>query len=124
MPWELLPGDEARIESQVEEAEAIVGKETSTFGEPPTEVATTNVAIFDDVTERSNLDADDCLETMGLESSKKRPNDAAKLVTTAEQHALASCSRNQARRSSESSKDLADDGGEVMVEGDEDTVIY
>ena len=120
----MLPSDEEKIASQLKEAEAIIENETASFqaDEPTEETGTTAVKVVDSAPEAPN--GGEGPETVGPvanqaelvdpltspHANSKSPSAVNMIETTTNSH--------------DTSKDHADDGGEVVLEADEDTVIY
>ena len=128
-PWELLSGEDARIKSQIEEAEATIQRETSQLdsekvqdniesqatGEAPVGEPKIDIEQRTDVTE----------ETVGSETnSPNELNGNIKGETTdKDANHLRPEPEQVPTDQQENPKDNDDDGGE-MVEADEDMVIY
>lgn len=125
-PWELLSGDEAIIKRQIEEAEDIIQKETSQYEAVyPPEAEEPTPATNGKPPEPSDLPADPS-ETVGsatnLEehSSSEIHNDTNIDPKSPDASNIAP----KAVESVEALKDHGDDAGEIVLEGEEDTVIY
>ena len=120
-PWEPLPGDEAIIQKQIEEAEDIIRKETSQFeAENPPETGTNGRPP-----ETSDLPADSS-ETVGSATTKEEQLSSAMRDDTNPDPKSPGMSNSppKAIESSEAPKDHGDDEGDIVLEGEEDTVIY
>ena len=127
-PWELLPGDEATINQQIEEAEKIIKKETLQFDvkHPPETEDTTLVA------NGKPLESTELLikssETVGpatdLNLEEPLSSEIRKDTNPDPKSPDTSNAAPKLVESSEASKDLGDDAGEIVLEGEEDTVIY
>lgn len=120
-PWELLPDQEATIKSQIEEAEAIVEREDpnradrDSLAQDPG--GTTNATDEDGSAELK------ASETVGSEANPAEPSDAP-LEKSTNPEVLSSEAPPEPVQVSNGGKDAGDDNGEVVVEADEDTVIY
>lgn len=122
-PWELLPGDEAKIKSQIENAERTIEDEIAQFEEenPDTDNSISNA-------NQKHSDATDdgavASETVGLANDLQEPSNSAANTDTNTNPDLASDVPSKSVLSPDISKDHGDDGGEIVLEGEEDTVIY
>ncbi|KAI9877117.1 MAG: hypothetical protein M1830_004722 [Pleopsidium flavum] len=120
-PWELLPEANAKIKSQIEEAEAIVDREAAEFAEQQQreqDSGDTNDAA--DIDQAMELKAS---ETVGSEANPAEPSDAP-LDKTTNNESFFTSEASLAPDVSENGKDIVDDNGEVVLEAEEDTVIY
>ncbi|MCJ1247998.1 hypothetical protein MMC30_005213 [Trapelia coarctata] len=123
-PCDLLSDDEAKIKSQIEAAETTVERETAEFKAQDPEAIKTlrqqEAKVSMDLVDHPSQD----LETVGQVTNAEGPNDplqdsnANHLSTLPVEHTVESSA------TSDVSKDHVDDGGEVLMEGEEDTVIY
>lgn len=123
-PWELLSGDEARIKSQTVEAERMIEDEVSQF-----EAA--NAGSDDELTPDTNGkplnakdDAPGSSETVGRANALPESFNSTALVDTNPDISSTPDVLAKALELPEISKDHGDDGGEIVLEGEEDTVIY
>ena len=113
-PWELLPGDEARINDQVRETEELVSQELSQYDiDHPTSPKDHKSGPDQEV----NQEPKESVNTDLIEDGKEKSNG-----TNSNNIEMLDASPKTSERP-EAAKDTGDDGGEV-VEGDEDTVIY
>jgi len=126
MPWNRLPEEEDEIKRQIEEAEATVEKETAAYKAKESETAG-NVSVQESETTSKASGATRSLETVGPITNAGPSNSAEEPNT----NQTSSITHNNSVGTSkmievpeEVHKDHVDDGGEVVVEGDEDTVIY
>ena len=116
-PWELLPRDEEHIKTQIAEAEAIIEREVDEFNKrhlkeaaeevregPPAEGGNTNGTSKETVGEPR-------LESPSVSNA---PGDTTNLLAQA----------SQSDRNMEEKRSLEEHNGEVVVEAEEDTVIY
>ena len=125
-PWELLPGDEAIIKRQIKEAEDIIQKETSQFeAENPPETEETVSAPNGELPETGDPPLDSS-ETVGSAIKIEEPPSSEMHDDTNPVPKSPDMSNNtqKAVESSEALKDHGDDAGEIVLEGEEDTVIY
>ncbi len=125
-PWELLPGDEAIIKRQIEEAEDIIHKETSQFeAENPLENEDSTPVMNGKSREPNDLPVDSS-ETVGSATNlEERSGSEIRNDTNAgSKSPVMSNYVPKVVESSEAPKDHGDDAGEIVLEGEEDTVIY
>ncbi len=127
-PWDLLPSEEERIKSQVEEAQATIDRELKDFADrmgPDEETATQDQPRQSPDKEEHSGD--------GTEDASKNPDTVGSHTNDTATAPLKSDSANShsvpasetVHTQSEPAKGNDDDhGGEVMVEDKEDTVIY
>ncbi|KAG4411563.1 hypothetical protein IFR04_015302 [Cadophora malorum] len=109
-PWELLPRDEERIKSQIREAEATIERETSQF-----DLRHPNRPGRTEKEERSNSTSK---ETVG-EPQAESPS-VSKVADTTNSHVqIPQSEQNETEKQAQE-----EHNGEVVVENDEDTVIY
>lgn len=122
MPWELLPGDDARIKSQIEKAEKTIEEEAAQFEEenPETENNILDANAGHPVAED---DAAAPSETVGLANDLQEPSTSTHANTNTDPNP-ASDAPSKLIQPDDVSKDHGDDGGEIVLEGEEDTVIY
>ncbi|KAK4690653.1 hypothetical protein P7C71_g6184, partial [Lecanoromycetidae sp. Uapishka_2] len=124
-PWELLPSQEARITSQVAEAEATIERENKQWD---AEYANPEQKEISDE-EKKPPEPSEAAETNGHEDTVGSPADREKPSSpkadedTNMNDTTPPDVPGKTTEPPEGSKDHGDDGGEV-VEGDEDTVIY
>jgi hypothetical protein len=121
-PWKLLPGDETKIKLQIREAEDVIDKELLQVKDTDegTENGGSNGRILADLPESTTdhqmpdgptTDIAAAVEPLPETDTNPKPESPVQ-------------AKNADADGSESAKDLVDDGGEVVVEGEEDTVIY
>ncbi|KAI9713636.1 MAG: hypothetical protein M1812_006608 [Candelaria pacifica] len=122
-PWELLPGDEERIKAQISETEALVDQEVTEFKtkrsqeEAPEEHNSKGDHGGGEVNPTTaNGKAPEVPDTVGAEHITQE--------TTNENPTPLNHSPVPAHVQAVSEKENGDDSGEVMLEADEDTVIY
>ena len=127
-PWEMLPGDKTKIESQIKEAEDTIERERTQFDSktPLEETAAPSdpSPVVPEPEKPVSEPKEDMVgsETNPSEEVKKSPtNDDANVETN--QIATPDPPEEEVTNSQEGSKEHEDDGGE-MVEADEDMVIY
>ncbi|KAH7419561.1 pinin/SDK/memA/ protein conserved region-domain-containing protein [Cadophora sp. MPI-SDFR-AT-0126] len=108
-PWELLPRDEERIKTQIKEAEATIERETSQF-----DLRHPNRPGRKEKEERSNSTSK---ETVG-EPQAESPS-VSKVDDTTNSPVQIHQSEQKAEKQAQE-----EHNGEVVVENDEDTVIY
>ena len=116
-----MPGADAKIKSQIEEAEAIVDKEAAEFAERQRREQNpgdTNGAVEIDQAMESKAS-----ETVGTEANPAERTDVP-FDNTNHDPAFTSETSLAPDPASEVGKDIADDNGEVVLEAEEDTVIY
>ena len=124
-PWELLPGDEDRIKSQVEEADRTIARENSQHEAdhssdvpPPLEAKKDeNAEVEKSVSSPSETVGPNTNEKETISSPQHKKDANTEGSTEPELDA-------KTKVQSETAKDQGDDGGEEMLEGEEDTVIY
>lgn len=123
-PWELLPGDDLKIKSQVMEAERMVEHERAQF-------ETANPTSDDDRSLDTNKNplnvADDAAgssETVGLANVLPEPSTSTTIGNTDPDIRSTPDVPARATELPDASKDHGDNGGEIVFEGEEDTVIY
>jgi hypothetical protein len=125
-PWNRLPEEEAEIKRQIEEAEATVEKETAAYKAKESETAG-NVSVQESETTSKASGATQSLETVGP-ITNAGPSNSAEEPNTNQTSSITHNNSVEASKKievpEEVHKDHVDDGGEVVVEGDEDTVIY
>ena len=125
-PWELLPGDDDIIKSQIQEAEQLISQENSQHdvGSPSTDPSAAEIKIEDHtklagneskpsvtVGPIPNEDESAASQPEVRDTNTKSPMEPEPILDTTTDVPP------------ETSKEQGDDGGE-MVEGEEDTVIY
>ncbi|RDW59463.1 hypothetical protein BP6252_12550 [Coleophoma cylindrospora] len=113
-PWEMLPGDEERIKAQIDEAEATIAREVDDFRNrhPKIEEAS---ATDEQMRESASQEAVGEPHTESASVSQEVVNPATTTTTDAQVSASAEEARNEA---------FELHNGEVVVEAEEDTVIY
>lgn len=117
-----MPGDDIKIKAQVEEAEKTIEHEIAQFEEENPE-SNQQVPDADNNDPGSKTDEVPASETVGLandlpESFPNTHGDTDKSPSPTPDAPL------QSVELSDTSKDQGDDGGDIVLEGDEDTVIY
>ncbi|KAL9001568.1 MAG: hypothetical protein Q9169_000143 [Polycauliona sp. 2 TL-2023] len=128
-PWELLPSEDARIKSQVEEAEGIIQRETAQC-DPEIALESTEsqaTAVSPNLESRieNEQPVETVEETVGPKTNGPEELNGNANGETADKNANASTLEplQVPADQQESLKNTDDDGGE-MVEADEDMVIY
>ncbi|KAL9636867.1 MAG: hypothetical protein Q9204_002093 [Flavoplaca sp. TL-2023a] len=128
-PWELLSSEDARIKSQIEEAEAIVQRETSQFDSETVKDNAESQATAKAPVSESKPDVEQPTEateeTVGSETNGPEVLNGNTNGETIDENANYPTPESQQvpADQQENLKDNDDDGGE-MVEADEDMVIY
>ena len=125
-PWELLPGDEAVIKKQIEAAEDIIQREASQFeAENPPETAESSPATTGKPPGNSDLPVNSP-ETVGSATNKDEQLSSEMHNDTNPDPKSSEMSNKppKAVEPTEALKDHGDDAGEIVLEGEEDTVIY
>ncbi|KAL8691940.1 MAG: hypothetical protein Q9224_004068, partial [Gallowayella concinna] len=124
-PWELLPGEDSKIKSQLEEADQVIQREAAEFdpttGDDSTESQQLEKPPSPDSKIQSGLPADTTKETVGPRTDgPQEPNSNTNDETT-DQNANNAPPETQHVSSNQNvtSKEQEDDGDE-MVEADED----
>lgn len=123
-PWEFMPGDEVRIQKQIEKAEWTVEREAAEFevenpgtsDDPPANAHDNTVEKPDDAAASS--------PTVGLANALK---ESSTCTTNGDTNPKINPTSDLPAKKIEPpdvSKDNGNDAGEILVEGDEDTVIY
>ena len=126
-PWELLPGDEAIIKRQIGDAEDVIQKEISQFeAENPPEAEEPTPTTNGKPSEPRDPPADPPSETVGSATTlEDHSNSVIHSNTNIDPKSPdASNIAPKVVESSEALKDNGDDAGEIVLEGEEDTVIY
>ena len=120
-PWELLPGDAERIKAQVADTEALIQREIQDFNRLHKTESQSE--------ERPREDArkeEETAETEGEHHAESSPVPHVDESDTT--NPLLPTVKAQAPESGQvhnvAEKDSLEENGEVVVEGDEDTVIY
>ncbi|KAI9809418.1 MAG: hypothetical protein M1827_006854 [Pycnora praestabilis] len=141
-PWELFPGDGERIKSQLADTEALIDKEVEEYEEEKnknrsndniTEQNTNGAVVVHE--ERNGEDSMEKMDTVGSEnnpaeelSSSTIPQEdnivAVAVDTNNDEPSLSTLTSVPPPNHEEVQKENGDDGGEVVLEGEEDTVIY
>lgn len=127
-PWELLPGDEDKIKSQVQEAEEKIEREAAEWDaenaakndEPP---PTANEHSPGPKEENVGDMVGSAVHEEQPSSPKPSEDTNMNVVVAAIAATATSDAQSKTNEPPEAAKDQGDDGGEV-VEGEEDTVIY
>ena len=137
----MLPGDEDKIKSQIEEAEQTIERESAQFDIhevdmeqlPPAELDGEKSLKEDAKVQEASKLVVDPSETVGPGTDREENHEIEEVSTTNTHKPLEQSLRveedpeqmefEKAVEPPEASKDQHDDGGEV-VEGEEDTVIY
>ncbi|KAI9702576.1 MAG: hypothetical protein M1836_001056 [Candelina mexicana] len=122
-PWELLPGDEERIKTQISETEALVHSEVAEFkakhlqeGQEKHNGEEDHVRVGSANPTVANGETISDPDTVGAENVT---HNATNENSTPLKTSPAPAPVQEARE-----KENGDDSGEVMLEADEDTVIY
>jgi len=124
-PWELTPEEESRIKLKIEEAEAAIDREL--LGSETKVSDTTDTATMNPPAESAGNPSDK-EETVGDAANEpENPDHLAK--TNANVEPLSNTNEaEEAVVETEASKDISheflDDGGDQVMEGEEETVIY
>ncbi|SLM37632.1 Pinin/SDK/MemA protein [Lasallia pustulata] len=123
-PWELLPGDVVKITSQIEETEAVIEREISELdSRPENGEDLTHDTDENPVAEPTEITTN-APETVGqevksAESSLPTTNpDTNSIISLVPENSHVSAAAPEAP------KENGDDAGEVVLEAEEDTVIY
>jgi len=111
----LLPRDEERIQAQIEEAEATVDREVAEFEE---QRQREREGVEPKSNEKSNAEAN---ETVG---ESNNANSAVPDTPDAPDAAATNSAPPPSDVHKPTQEPVADESGEVVVEADEDTVIY
>ena len=120
-PWELLPKEEERVKSQIEQAEQDVERETEEFdNDNPSRGAG---VLYEERSQAEERNQTDPSKTVGFNTNQVAKRGSEDPIITDSDAPVEPMEIEQTGATAESSKDHHDDGGEV-VEGDEDTVIY
>ena len=126
MPWELLPSEDAKIKSQVQEAEATIQHETEQR-DPENTIAAQPDSEAPNVEVKTSLAGESGVakETVGSEADNaEKANDLAKEESTDKKPEFPPSEIKEVPMDQpDNAKDHDDDGGEMM-EADEDMVIY
>lgn len=111
-PWELLPRDEERIKSQIAEAEALINQEEKEFKARHSTLTDSPISKDNEKQKKANNTSDEMVGELLAEP----PSATTKELDT---------TNKQAPESGETAKvSLELHNGEVVVENEEDTVIY
>ncbi|MCJ1400948.1 hypothetical protein MMC11_004159 [Xylographa trunciseda] len=120
-PWDLLQEDEARIKVQIEEAESTIERENREDGVQSPKLDEDSHQIMD--TTMADVETDEP-ETVGQLTNHEEPIESSSISITNVQPLNAIEKTVDTSTASEVPKDHGDDGGDIVVEGEEDTVIY
>lgn len=113
VPWKLRPEDDERIKDQIIEAQKLIDQEVAEFEERHPEYKAQPKGEAEDANDTSK-------ETVG-EPTNESPTDPVVIDTTNNPPPLEAQSSDQSR----SEKHVTEEhNGEVVMEHDEDTVIY
>lgn len=125
-PWELLPGQDVKIKSQVVEAERIIEHDSAQrqAEEATDEQLPVSDPPHDRVSEQAEKKSEPALEdTVGSNTDKEEDPNRGESGTTNADQLTEPADSQETSEPPEALKDQNDDGGEVM-EAAEDTVIY
>ncbi|MCJ1385734.1 hypothetical protein MMC17_008857 [Xylographa soralifera] len=120
-PWDLLPEDEARIKVQIMEAEATIQRENIAHGVQNPKLVDVPLQPMD--TTMADVESEKP-ETVGQLTNDEELIESSSVSNTNAQPIIKSVRTVDTSTTSELPKDHVDDGGDVVVEGEEDTVIY
>ncbi|MCJ1438644.1 hypothetical protein MMC27_008034 [Xylographa pallens] len=120
-PWDLLPEDDARIKAQITEAEATIARENMEHGVQSPKLVNDSLQPTD--TTMTDVESEKP-ETVGQLTNDEELIESSSVSNTNAQPVIESEKTVDTSTTSERSKDHVDDGGDVVVEGEEDTVIY
>jgi len=120
-PWDLLQDDEARIKVQIKEAEATIERENKENGIQSPMLVKDSILTADNP--MANVESDKP-ETVGQVTNDEEPIEPSSVSIANAQPVVASEKTVETSTAFEVPKDHVDDGGDVVVEGEEDTVIY
>ncbi|MCJ1395534.1 hypothetical protein MMC18_008420 [Xylographa bjoerkii] len=120
-PWDLLPEYEARIKAQIMEAEATIERENMEHGVQSPKLVDDSLQTTD--TTMADVESEKP-ETVGQLTNDEEPPESSSISITNAQPVIESEMTVEASTTSEVPKDHVDDGGDVVVEGEEDMVIY
>jgi len=109
-PWELLPGDEDRIKKQVAEAEALIEREVQEFKQRHN--------IKETPADKPSE------ETVGEHQVESSSVPAVAVAATVTDSTNPNAHAQLSQPSSHMERDPSDENGEVLVEAEEDMVIY
>lgn len=119
-PWELLPGDAERIKEQITDTEALIEREIQEFNKRH------KTQLLPEERPREEEAKDEAAETEGEHHAESSP-----VPPVAESDSTNPLPPVQAQAPQSGSdvhvlaeRDPLEENGEVVVEGDEDTVIY
>jgi hypothetical protein len=118
-PWELLPGDAERIQQQIADTEALIDREIQEFNQR------NKTDLQPEERPRGNM-KDSAAETEGEHHAESSP--IPPVPPVAQSDSTNPLPPVQATESAPvtvlAERDPLEENGEVVVEGDEDTVIY
>ena len=120
-PWDLLPEDDARIKAQIAEAEATIARENMEYGVDSPKLVDVSLQPTD--TTMDDVESEKP-ETVGQLTNDEELIESSSFSNTNAQPVIENEKTVDTSATSERSKDHVDDGGDVVVEGEEDTVIY
>ncbi|MCJ1417485.1 hypothetical protein MMC32_003829 [Xylographa parallela] len=120
-PWDLLPEDDARIKAQIAEAEATIARENMEYGVDSPKLVDVSLQPMD--TTMDDVESEKP-ETVGQLTNDEELIESSSFSNTNAQPVIENEKTVDTSATSERSKDHVDDGGDVVVEGEEDTVIY
>ncbi|KZF21532.1 pinin/SDK/memA domain protein [Xylona heveae TC161] len=131
-PWELLPGDEDRIKKQVEEAEEVIQRELKEFEDrrqsnPDTDVnkINGNDEKKQDEDHKPPIEQGESSIPNTNQTEDARPQGDGAADTAHQIHHPPPTEPSHAPVSEhDAAKENGDDAGEVVLEAEEDTVIY
>lgn len=123
-PWEFMPGDEERIQKQIEEAEKTVDREAAEFEVENPGIRDDPATNAHDNTVEKPDDAAASSPTVGLANALKESSTCTTNGDTNPKINPTSDLPAKAIEPPDVCKDHGNDAGEILVEGEEDTVIY
>ncbi|MCJ1227621.1 hypothetical protein MMC12_004277 [Toensbergia leucococca] len=123
-PWELSPGDEAKIKAQIEQAQEFINEETLQFETDSTVNDEAQLSDTIDELVKSPEVKTEVSETVGHATNLAEPSEPATHGDTNHIPSLDSNASKSHEEPVEALKENGDDGGEIVLEGEEDTVIY
>ena len=119
----MLPSDEEKIASQVEEAESLIKQEIASLqADEQAEETEVTVKVGDNAPNVPISSVDP--ETVGSVANQAEPVDSLQRLHANSKSPSTINVTEAATISHDPLKEHADDGGEVVLEADEDTVIY
>lgn len=118
-PWELLPGDAEQIKTQIVDTEALIGREIQEFN------SRHKTDLQQEERPKEDEKKAETAETEGEHHAESSPvPPVAKSDTTNPLPTIQAQAPESSQIHNVAEKDSLEENGEVVVEGDEDTVIY